>query len=213
MARFTTANAREMAAKSHAVRREHLSAARVAANHSAHQPQSSLPNAGENPLVGRIGHAISLTLDKLEDPKTAAKDRQALSMSLRALRETYHMVTGESLPGRLKESPRQNWRSLRELPPPRLVPLPTPISPSKPFLPASLPPEKLEPLELEPFEPTPPPPQPQTVPNKQATQDPPRPLNPLEPAQINESPLIQHTPVSPRMTWGKDGKFGYHTDG
>lgn len=99
---ITPQNAREMAQKSHEARR----LAKLAAESPVNEPQIAV-----NVVAERIAHAIELTLDQLEDAGTLAKDRQALATSLRSLRETYHMVTGDALPGRLKpESTRRQAR-------------------------------------------------------------------------------------------------------
>jgi hypothetical protein len=78
-------------------------------------PQPKPPEQTDKDAVSiRIARAIDLTLEQLLDPDTPAKDRQALATSLRSLRETYHMVTGDALPGRLK--PSQDRRAPRPAP-------------------------------------------------------------------------------------------------
>jgi hypothetical protein len=92
-----------------------LEFARAGAYARWHRPKPEpKPVPEPEPVALRIAHAIELCLDQLEDPDTPAKDRQALATSLRSLRETYHMVTGDALPGRLK--PQSDRRTARPAP-------------------------------------------------------------------------------------------------
>ena len=82
MPRFTAANAREMAARSHA--------ARKMAGHSGETAEPFVPQGPQSsadPLARKLTRAIEETLAKLRACEVA-KDRASLAQALRNLRET-----------------------------------------------------------------------------------------------------------------------------
>jgi len=119
MARFNTANAREMAARSVASRQQRA-AQRVTA--PAPVPFPTTPQTEPDPTVARIAHVMERTLDRMDHEKEP-RALQALSRALRDLRETYHLVTGQPRPGQRRPAKeRTPSASYFDVQPPDLTP-------------------------------------------------------------------------------------------
>lgn len=101
---ITAANAREMAARSHAARKLRPNNGEIARTFAPQRPQIS-----DDPLAFELTRAIEETLAELRACKVA-KDRASLAQALRNLRETYHLVTGEARPG-IRKGGKRDQRS------------------------------------------------------------------------------------------------------
>jgi hypothetical protein len=114
---FTSANAREMAAKSwanRAPRPPRTAIVRIAPEHEH----------AIDPLTEDLARAMKETL---KDYRTAndPKAQAMLAQALRNLRETYHLVTGQPRPGQIKSvAPRTRTQSY---PSPEVIPEPIAI--------------------------------------------------------------------------------------
>jgi hypothetical protein len=97
---FTSANAREMAAKAHESRRQRTLAAQLA-NAPETQPTLAATLVAEDPLANKFTRALTKTLDKYlacDDSKELA----SIARSMREVRETYHLYSGAPKPGTIK---------------------------------------------------------------------------------------------------------------
>ena len=98
--RFSSANAREMAAKSAEARRN---------RHANDQQTTAIASLIDLPsdtqatslYANKLAHAQDVLLEELLNADSA-KDKAALSQALKNLRETYHMATGAPKPGTIK---------------------------------------------------------------------------------------------------------------
>jgi len=101
----------------------------------AQTQQLALPttSSSNDPLAGKLAHAIDSTLADLMDTNEP-KCKAMLAQALRNLRETYHLVTGQPRPGQIKSvAPRTRAQAY---PSPEVIPEPIAIeaqvSPSVP---------------------------------------------------------------------------------
>lgn len=121
MPRFTSANARDMAALSHAARKLARQSGEVAA---AFVPQS--PQVSDDPLASKLSRVQEQLVAKMLDNG----DTKAISMlarSFRDVREAYHLVTGQAKPGVIRET--KSRRDGREKPYSQPTPVDEPETP------------------------------------------------------------------------------------
>lgn len=226
MALFTTANAREMGLRSVAARKaasmRHSNSGLLTAplNDPQTVPLSRWSNAPGQSSAEPDYALVRLTrvreqldrIDSLISKETNPQNLERLARASTQLCDQEFALAGRPKPGNRRPAVEQT----RPLLPPMPIP-PTLAKPAiQPPLPKPLPAQDLTdetedgpvPLEPVPFEPpphSPPPTKPERLPVI-----PRLPASALASRQINNSPLIQHTPPSPRMTW-KDGNLGYHS--
>ena len=128
--RFTAANARELAAKAHAARRQRLASGIPATETSPLTPQVG-PHEAANDYVSRRLARVRVQLDLVdrriaEQANRATVDGQLLNWLCAAqerLAEQERILSGHPLPGSRKPSPErvQHQAALQDLPAPTLL--------------------------------------------------------------------------------------------
>lgn len=130
MARFTAANARENAAKSHATRRQRLASGNLAGETFPQTPQVGPHELLDSYLSRRLSR-VREQLDRLDAMLLTEKDAQKIdrlaSAQLR-LSEQERILAGRPLPGsrRPKEEPDKSKPKWEDMPPPEYALLPGP---------------------------------------------------------------------------------------
>lgn len=97
---FTSANAREMAAKAHEARRQRTLALQVA-NAPEQQPTQSTTALAIDPVANEFTCAMLETLREFRAAKDY-REKASLARSMREVRETYHLYSGAPKPGTIK---------------------------------------------------------------------------------------------------------------
>ncbi len=114
---ITTANAREMAAKSHQARRERKEAEALA-EAAILQSAPQIDSLAVNPIANEFTCAMVETLREFRQASDY-REKASLARSMREVRETYHLWSGAPKPGTIKpvsQRPRQQSRELPDAP-------------------------------------------------------------------------------------------------
>jgi hypothetical protein len=120
MARFTAANAREMAARSHEARRLRPASGKPAGEFSPQSPQMYPLQAADSYVSERLS-CVRLQLDRVDGMMMTEKDPQKLDRLASAqarLAEQERILNGRPLPGSMRPRPER-----RQVPPPLPGPL------------------------------------------------------------------------------------------
>lgn len=115
MARFTAANAREMAAKAHAARRQRLANGELAGETFPQPPQTAPHGAADDYMARRLARVrtqierLSAMLDKEKEPQKI--DR--LTAALERVSKLEFAYANRPMPGTWKPAPQRSQRDSR----------------------------------------------------------------------------------------------------